>query len=188
MGAGLTYDVGKLGLSNQVPRLGAHELLLELHELGALGLLVLELLDLVGDLGFGVAAGLHAALGVADLLEQGAVVLKVLRHELLLLAQLRQQDAELVADVRQRLVARRLAPIGQLRGDGDALAARRLNGPDRVVLRLDELEKLLGQFGLLDTPQRGHGEAVTRGILGAGRLALLGADGECAIPNLKSVR
>ena len=46
----LAGDVGKLGLSDQGLSLGADELLLENDDLGGVGLLVLELGDLVGDL------------------------------------------------------------------------------------------------------------------------------------------
>lgn len=46
----LTSNVGQLGLSNQRLGLGSNELLLENDNLGAVGLLVLELSNLVGDL------------------------------------------------------------------------------------------------------------------------------------------
>lgn len=46
----LTSNVGQLGLSNQRLGLGSNELLLENNNLGAVGLLVLELGNLVGDL------------------------------------------------------------------------------------------------------------------------------------------
>lgn len=46
----LTSNVGQLGLSNQRLGLGSNELLLENDNLGAVGLLVLELGNLVGDL------------------------------------------------------------------------------------------------------------------------------------------
>lgn len=46
----LAGDVGELGLSDEGLGLGADELLLENDDLGAVGLLVLELGDLVGDL------------------------------------------------------------------------------------------------------------------------------------------
>ena len=46
----LTSNVGQLGLSNQRLGLGSNELLLENNNLGAVGLLVLELSNLVGDL------------------------------------------------------------------------------------------------------------------------------------------
>lgn len=46
----LTGDVGKLGLSDERLSLGTDKLLLEDDDLGAVGLLVLELSNLVGDL------------------------------------------------------------------------------------------------------------------------------------------
>ena len=46
----LAGDVGELGLSDERLGLGADKLLLEDNDLGAVGLLVLELSDLVGDL------------------------------------------------------------------------------------------------------------------------------------------
>ena len=49
----LAGDVGELGLGHEGLGFGADELLLELRDLGGRWLLVLELLNLVGDLGMG---------------------------------------------------------------------------------------------------------------------------------------
>ena len=46
----LAGDVGKLSLSDQRLGLGTNQLLLENDDLGGVGLLVLQLRDLVGDL------------------------------------------------------------------------------------------------------------------------------------------
>lgn len=54
----LARDVGELGFGDEGLGLGADELLLEHHDLGGVGLLVLELGDLVGDLLFSWEGGL----------------------------------------------------------------------------------------------------------------------------------
>ena len=63
-----THDVGELSFSHEILSFRTNELLLERHKLGALRLFVLELLDLVGDLGLVVSAWLDGAFGVSDLL------------------------------------------------------------------------------------------------------------------------
>ena len=53
-----------------------------------------------------------------------------------------------------------------------------------MVFRLDDLEELFAELGLLDPTEGGHGEAVLGRILGLGSvMALLGGtDGEGTIP------
>lgn len=128
-----------------------------------------------------IPARLHRALGIADLFQHTAVVLQVLGKLVLLLGHLGHQHAQLVAHIADGLVARGLAPLAQLGGDAGALAARGLVGADGVVLRLDQLVQALRQLRLLHAPQRGHGEAVLGGALGAGvrvraAIFLVGAD------------
>lgn len=84
-----TYNIRQLRLRNQILRLRPHELLLEDDEALALGLLELELLDLVCDFRLSVAAGLHALLRVTDGLEDGAGLVEAVRVRVLLRAQLR---------------------------------------------------------------------------------------------------
>lgn len=184
-----THDIRQLGLSHQVLRLSPDELLLEDHEPGALGLLGLDLGDLVRDLALPVAAGLDALLGVADLLHAPAGVVEGVGVVVLLLADLADDDADLVADVADGLVARLLAPLGQLRGDADALLARGLVRADDVVGRLDELVQLARQLRLDGAAQRGQREAHAVGPAGAAGGAgaaagLAGADGEIAVPSI----
>lgn len=143
-----THDIRQLGLCDQVLRLGPDELLLEDDEPGALGLLGLDLCDLVGDLALPIAAGLDALLGVADLLHDAAGVVEGVGVVVLLLADLAEDDADLVADVADGLIAGLLAPLGQLGGDADALAAGGLVGADDVVGRLDQLVQLARQLRL----------------------------------------
>ena len=89
-----------------------------------------------------VAAGLDGALGVADLFEDRAVVFEVLGEAVFLLADFRQQDAEFIGYVGDGVVARGLAPIGELGGDRDAFAAGGFVGSDGVVFRLNYFEEL----------------------------------------------
>ena len=94
-------------------------------------------------------AGLHRALRVANLLQYAATILQSLGEQVLLLSNLRQQHTELVADIAQGLVVGALAPLAQLAGNGGSLFGSLLVGIDRMVLRLDELVELLGEFWLL---------------------------------------
>ena len=81
-----TYDIGELSFGDEVLSFGSNELLLERHKLRALRLFVLELLDLVGDLGLVVSAWLDRAFGVSDLLEDAPIVLQVLSKDVFLLS------------------------------------------------------------------------------------------------------
>lgn len=165
-------------------RLRPHELLFELDQLGTLGFLVFQPLNLLGHLGLVVSTRLDGTLGVANLLQDGTIILEVLSKQILLLAHLGQQDADLVGDVGDGVIARGLAPVGDLGGDGDSFARGGLVGADGMVLGFDDLEELLAEFGLLHAAQGGHGEAVLgRALLGGGRImALLGPDGKRAVP------
>lgn len=189
-----THDIRQLSLGNQVLRLGPDELLLKDDKPGALGLLGLDLGDLIRDLALPVAAGLDALLGVADLLHGPARVVEGVGVVVLLLADLAEDDADLVADVADGLVARLLAPLGQLARDADALLARGLVRADDVVGRLDQLVQLARQLRLDGAAQRGQREAhavgrpaaAARGRAG-GAAGLAGADGEIAVPSGCSV-
>ena len=79
------YDVGELSFSDEVLSFRTHELLLERYQLRALWLFVLELLDLIGDFGLVVPAGLHRAFRISDLLQDAPVVLQVLSKDIFLL-------------------------------------------------------------------------------------------------------
>ncbi len=162
----MTYDVGKLSLSHKVLSFGSHELLLECHKLGAGGFLVLEPLDLVAYLSLLVPARLHTRFDVSDLLQNGSVFLQILREEILLFTDLRENDTNLVRDVRDGVIVGRLAPVGQLGCDGQTLATCSLVGSDSMVLGLDQLEELLGQLSLLDSAQGGDGEVVLGSFFG----------------------
>ena len=95
------------------------------------------------------AAGLHRALRVANLLQHTTAVLQSLGKQVLLLSNLREQHTKLVADIAQGLVVGAFAPLAQLSSNRSALLGSLLVGIDRMVLRLDELVKFLGQLGLL---------------------------------------
>lgn len=173
-----TYNVRQLRLGHQVLSLSPDQFLLQRHKLCAFRLLALQLGNLVGNLPLPVAARLHALLCIPDLLQNAAAVVDGMRKRVLLLAHLGHDDADLVADVADSLVARLLAPLRQLRGDADALLARRLVGRDQVVVRLDELVQPARQLGLDGTPQGRQREpmAGTTGVAGAATGVLLGAD------------
>jgi hypothetical protein len=64
-----------------------------------------------------VASGLHAGLGVTDLLQGATALLKVLGKDILLLSNLREEDGKLVGDVAQALILGGFTPVAQLAGD-----------------------------------------------------------------------
>lgn len=86
------------------------------------------------------------------------MILHVLCIHILLLAQLRQQHAQLIRDVRDGVVLGRLAPFGELRGDGDALAAGDFVGADGVAFGFDETAHFTAHFGLLEALEGAHAE------------------------------
>lgn len=109
----LAGDVGELGLGDEGLGLGADKLLLEDDNLGGVGLLVLELGNLVGDLLLAVTAGLDRGLDVADALHGDAVLVIAVDVLVLELTNLVEQDTELVGNVGDVLVGT-LTPDGEL--------------------------------------------------------------------------
>lgn len=177
----LAGDVGKLSLGDERLSLCADKLLLEGDNLGGAGLLVLQLLNLVGNLdrevsmldcrvthrsaylGLVVARGLNRRLGVANLLEDTSAVFETLCEDILLLSNLGQQDTKLVRNLGDGVVASLLTPVAELRGDVGLLLGCGLVCANGVVLGLDQAVELLGELGLLDTTKTSHGEAVLAG-------------------------
>lgn len=182
-----------MSLGNQILRLGPDKLLLKNNQPGALRLLGLDLGNLIGDLALSVTAGLDALLGVADLLHDAPGIIQRVGVVVLLLADLAEDDADLVADVADGLVAGLLAPVGQLGRNADALAARGLVRADDVVGRLDQLVQLARQLWLDRAAQGGQREAHAVGPAAAARgragvaAGLAGADGKIAVPSVRLV-
>jgi hypothetical protein len=112
-----TYNICQLGLCNQILCFGSNKLLLQCYQLRTCRLLVFQFLNLIADLGLAITAWLYAALSISDLLQDTSVILEILCKQVFLLPNLRQEDAELVGDVRDRVVVRRLTPVRKLRGD-----------------------------------------------------------------------
>lgn len=109
----LTGDIRELCFSDKRLGFGANKLLLENNDPGGVGLLVLQLRDLVCDLLLPVAAGLHRGFDVANALNGRAVLIVTIDVLVLQLANFIDQDTKLVSDVRDVVVAS-LAPDGQL--------------------------------------------------------------------------
>jgi hypothetical protein len=128
----LASDVGELSLGDERLGLSTDKLLLQDDNLGGVGLLVLELSNLVGDLLLAcaklvigrnkgssvaalltVAAGLDGSLNVANALHGDAVLVVTVDVLVLELTNLVEKDTELVGDVRDILVSA-LSPDGQL--------------------------------------------------------------------------
>lgn len=178
--SGQTHNVGQLGLGHEILCFGAHELLLEGEELGTLGLLCLELGNLVGNLGLVVAARLDALFGIANLLEKRPAVVEIVCVEVFLFTHLGKQDADLVGDVADRIIVGLLSPVRELRRNGDTLLSGGLVVGDEMIFRLDQLEELATEFRLNGTTKGRETEAMaTRGALFG---ALVGADRQGAIP------
>jgi hypothetical protein len=118
----LTSDVGELSFGNEGLGFRANKLLLEDNDLGAIGLLVLELCNLICDLLLAckkelaeiegcmgrehtVSAWLHRSLNIADAL-YGDAILVISIHELVLeLSNLVDEHTELVGNIRDIVIA-----------------------------------------------------------------------------------
>lgn len=106
-------DVGQLGLCDQRLGFGTDQLLLEDDYAGRVGLLVLELGDLIGDFLLAVSAGLDGGFDIADALD-GDTILVVAVDELVFeLANFVDQDTEFVGNVGD-VVITSFTPDGQL--------------------------------------------------------------------------
>lgn len=81
-----------------------------------------------------IARGLDGALGVADALQDATTLLEILAKDLFLLRNFGEQDAELVGEVGDGVVVGLLTPVGQLAGNGGALATGRLVSTDCIGL------------------------------------------------------
>lgn len=144
-------------------------------------------MDLILDLLAVVPARLDALLCVSDRLQHRPGIIQVVRVDILLLAQLAENNADLIGELRDGIVAGLLTPFGELRANGETLFACGFVGADEVVLGLDEAEEFLGQLRLAGSAQAGEGETTARAPLGgAAALALVPAraNGECSIPKL----
>ncbi len=153
-----TYDVSQLSLSNQVLGLSADKLLLKGDQADTLWFLHLGPLDLILDLSPVVPAWLDTLLGVADSLQDGPRVVQVVRVEVLLLANLTEENTDLVGEVGDGIISSLLTPLGELRSDSDALLASSLVSTDKVVLGLDKLEKTFGEIWLSCATETGKRE------------------------------
>ena len=133
---------------------------------------------------------LYTPLCIPNHLHHPPILLQPTRKPILLFPQLTQNHPQLVANVADGLIPGRFPPIAQLTRDADPFAGSGLVGADGVVFGFDELVQLLGEFGLLDAAQRGHGEAVFgRGFVGGGGGGVgARADGEGAIPGGRGER
>lgn len=86
-------DVGQLSLGDEGLGLGTDKLLLQHDDARRVGVLVLELGNLIGDLLLAVAAGLDRGLDVADALDGHAVLVVAVNEQILELADLVNQNA-----------------------------------------------------------------------------------------------
>lgn len=82
-----------------------------------------------------------------------------MRIGVLLLTHLAHDHAHLVREVADGIIARLLAPLRELGGDGVAFAAGGLVGRDEVVFGLDEAEETAGELGLDGAAEGAEGEA-----------------------------
>lgn len=175
-----TYDIGELSFCNQILRLGTNKLLLQNDQFCALGLLCLQLRDLIRNLDLVISARLNALLCIPDRLQDRSAIIEVVRIEVLLLSKFRQQDANLIRYVANSIICGCLAPVGKLGCDGKALFPSSFVGLDEVVLGFDQLVKLLAQFWLGDAAKGAEAETMTRRA--RARFLLAGSDRERAVP------
>ncbi len=182
-----TYDISKLCFRNQVLRLRADQLLLQRDKFRTLRLLRLQLRNLIRDLRFMIPTRLHALLRIPDLLQHRPAIVQIMRIRILLLSELAQEDAHLVAHVRDGLIVGSLAPVRELAGDGDPFLAGGFVRGYEVVFVFDELVELFGELGLDGAAEGGEVEDMSRcGTAGAG--TFVGPDGKGAIPIEGEVR
>lgn len=157
-----TYNVGELGFRNQVLRFSTNKLLLQRDQLWTGGFFVLQLRDFIGYLGLGVTTRLDTTFSVSNLLQDASVVLQVLCIQVLLFTNFGQQHADLVGQVRDGVIVGGLAPVRQLGRNRDPFSASCFVSSNGVVLGLDELEELLGEFRFSHSTESGHGKGVLR--------------------------
>ena len=128
-----------------------------------------------------VTARLHAALRVSYLLQHASRFLHILRKQILLVRNLRQQHRQLVAYLANGIVVGALAPFAELGGDTLRFTPCGLESPDSMVFGLDQLVKTLGELWLLQAAQTAHGETMFWCRFLA-TFALLRADGGGTVP------
>lgn len=170
-------DVGQLGLGNERLGLSTDKLLLEHDNLWAVGLLVLELSDLVGDLLLAVSAWLNGCLDVADALDGDSVLVVAVDELVFQLTNLVDEHTELVGDIGNVVVAA-LTPDRQLLlcvlarcapldiaflityCNLHALSSDQLHGAHDVLLHLHQLRELLREVWAEGTDMDGLSEGV----------------------------
>lgn len=95
----LASNVGKLGFRNEGLGFSADELLLKDDNARRVGLLVLELSNLVGDLLLAVSAGLDGSFNVADALDSDTVLVVAVDELVFEFTDFVDQHTKLVCDV-----------------------------------------------------------------------------------------
>jgi hypothetical protein len=108
-----------------------------------------------------VSARLYALLRIPDCLQDSSAIIEVVRIEVLLFAEFRQQYTNLVRDIANSIVGGSLAPIGKLGSDGKTFFCCGFVGLDQVVLGFYQLVQLLAQFGLDGSAEGTKAEAMT---------------------------
>lgn len=125
----LACDVGQLSLGHQGLGFGADKLLLQHHNSWAVGLLVLELGNLIGDLLLAVSRWLDRSFNVADRLDGDTVLVVAIDELVFQFANLVDQDPELVGDITDIFV-------GTFTPDGELLLGARLVARDETIQRV----------------------------------------------------